>query len=357
MLVQFKVNNFKSIKDTVTFSLNTVTKDKGNSFQVKNYELLASSVVYGANATGKSNLLQAMAFMRNMVLNKNKITQSTDFLPHQPFRLSTETETASSTFEMVFFIGEFKYRYGFESDEQKVYSEWLFEDRKGKEAKLFFRDVDESQILYVNDRRFKEGKELKVLSNHLFIWKCDQEGGEISHSILKWFQKLNFIDSSNENYTHFAINQMESEDFKKYIVSLIKIADLGIDNIEIEKVQLTKKSINDLPLPDDLKRMMLSSTEVHNVVIKTKHTKYNESLEFIGNVDFELKQESIGTQKFFSISAPILDTLKEGKILLIDEFEASLHPMLTRFLIKMFHNSEINRYNAQLIFATHDTNL
>ncbi|EDN68549.1 RloA [Beggiatoa sp. PS] len=245
MLIQFKVNNFKSIKDTVTFSLNTATKDKNNSFKIRNYELLTSSVIYGANATGKSNLLQAMAFMRNMVLNKHKITQSTDSLPHQPFKLNIETETASSTFEMVFFVGEVKYRYGFEADNQQVYSEWLFQDTKGKEAKLFFRDVDESSDLYVNPQRFKEGyansskkdRELKVLPNHLFIWKCDQEGGEISSLILNWFKNLNFINGlENDGYIDFTMKQIESADFKNHIVSLVKIADLGISNVGIEKI-------------------------------------------------------------------------------------------------------------------------
>ena len=359
MLIQFKVNNFKSIKDTITFSLNTATKDKSNSFKIRNYKLLTSSVVYGANATGKSNLLQAIAFMRNMVLNRDKVTQSTDFLPHQPFKLNIETETASSTFEMIFFVGDVKYRYGFEADNQQVYSEWLFQDIKGKEAKLFFRDTDESPNLYVNNRRFKEGKKLKILSNHLFIWKCDQEGGKISHSILKWFKNLNFIDGlESDGYIDFTMKQMESSDFKKHIISLVKVADLGINDIEIEKIPLPREIINELPVPDELKQIMLLSKEVQTTEIKTKHTKYDKNLNPVGSTDFELKQdESIGTQKFFSISAPILDTLKKGKVLLIDELDASLHPMMTRFLIKMFHNSETNLHHAQLIFVTHDTNL
>ncbi len=359
MLVQFKVNNFKSIKDTIIFSLNTATNDKVNSFKIRNYELLTSTVIYGANATGKSNLLQAMAFMRNMVLNRDKVTQSTDSLSHQPFKLSLETETTSSTFEMVFFIDAIKYRYGFEADAQKVYSEWLFQDTDEKEAKLFFRDVDESPNLSVNDLIFKEGEGLKVLFNHLFIWKCDQEGGEISHSILKWFKNLNFIDGlENDAYINFTMQQMESDDFRQHIVSLVKIADLGIDDIAIEKTLLSEERINKLPVPDELKQMMLSKGGVHTAVIKTEHTKYDKNLNSVGSIDFELKRdESIGTQKFVSISAPILDTLKDGSILLIDELDASLHPMMTRYLIGMFHDKEINKHNAQLIFVTHDTNL
>jgi AAA15 family ATPase/GTPase len=103
MLLQFSANNFRSVKDTVTFSMNTATnKPSEHSFQVRNYHLLNSAVIYGANASGKSNFLEAMAFMRRFVLNKSKITQSTDELLHKPFLCNTETENASSYFEIIF---------------------------------------------------------------------------------------------------------------------------------------------------------------------------------------------------------------------------------------------------------------
>ena len=102
MLLQFSVNNFRSIKDTVTFSMNTASNGATkHSFQVRDYHLLHSAAIYGANASGKSNILKAMGFMRHMVLNTHKITQSTDPLPHDPFRLNTETEQASTYFEIV----------------------------------------------------------------------------------------------------------------------------------------------------------------------------------------------------------------------------------------------------------------
>lgn len=154
MLLQFSVNNFRSIKDTAVFSMATATKDSGNSFKTRKYELLTSAVLYGANASGKSNILQAMAFMRKVVLNKIKVMQSTDMLPHDPFRLNISTQDASSKFEIVCFIGNIKYRYGFEADATTVYSEWLYADEKGKEAKLFYRDAEDEE--YVNPA-FKEG--------------------------------------------------------------------------------------------------------------------------------------------------------------------------------------------------------
>ncbi|OHD94617.1 MAG: hypothetical protein A2019_01045, partial [Sulfurimonas sp. GWF2_37_8] len=339
MFLHFSVNNYRSIKDTVTFSMACGAKDNDNFFSIGKYDLLLSAVIYGANASGKSNLLRAMAFMRNMVLNKDKVIQSTDTLAYDPFRLNTSTKDASSTFEMVFFIAEVKYRYGFEADKTTVYSEWLFEDASGrKEAKLFYRDADEAH--YVNKTRFQEGytffdatsSKIKVSKNQLFLWKCDQNDGEIAKSILQWFKGFNFIDGiEHRGYSNYTMKKMEDSDFKNEILKLVKTADIGIEDIRFEK----EKS-----------------------VIKTYHTVFDEENKEVGKEIFELDhEESNGTQKLFKILTSLLDTLQEGKILLIDALDAALHPMLTQHLIKLFHDKNINTKNAQLIFATHNTNL
>jgi AAA15 family ATPase/GTPase len=366
MLVEFKVNNFRSIKDTATFSMLTSSKDEGNSFEFRNYNLLRSSIVYGANASGKSNLLKAMAFMSRLVLNRYKIIQSTDQLPHDPYLLSTETENESTTFEIVFFVGETKYRYGFEIDSEVVYSEWLFADEKGKEAKLFFRDVEESD--YVNPNKFKEGYEffnkkeekIKIAKNQLFIWKCDREDDAIiSKSILKWFNQFNMIDGmDHDGYISFTMKKMEDEAFRKKIVELVATADIGINDIQIEEEDVSQETIANLPLPDEIKAKIMSEKGLKSVSLNTIHQKFDQDGQAVGNVVFELNEdESKGTKKFFAMSAPILDTLQNGKILIIDELDASLHPILTQHLIKLFHDEKINEKNAQLIFATHDTNL
>ena len=365
MLVEFTVNNFKSIKNSVKFSMLTSTKDVGNTFDARDYKILSSAIIYGANASGKSNFLRAFAFMGKLVLNRFKILQSIDRLPHEPFKLCTDTEDSSSFFEIVFFINNIKYRYGFEMDSHTIYSEWLFADEKGKEAKLFFRDIDEDD--YVNPNRFKEGyqffdkknQKIKIAKNQLFIWKCDQEDGEISKSILKWFNNLNMIDGmDHKGYINFTMKKMEDENFKNKIVELVKTADIDIDDISIEENDVPLDVIEKLPMPNSLKKEILNDGGLKSIEINTKHKKYDSDGNVIGEVIFELdKEESKGTRKFFAMSAPIIDTLQNGKILIIDELDASLHPILTRHLIQLFHDKDINSKNAQLIFATHDTNL
>ena len=365
MLLQFSVNNYKSIKDTITFSMATSSKDEGNSFNIGKYELLKSAIIYGANASGKSNFLKAMAFMGKIVLNKNKVIQSTDTLEHFPFKLNTDTQNSSSTFEIVCFINNIKYRYGFEMDDTTVYAEWLYADEKGKESKLFYRDAEEDD--YINPNKFKEGyksfnkKELKinVPKNQLFIWKCDQNDGEVSKSILGWFNRFNLIDGmEHDGYIGFAMEQMENEDFKNEIVNLVKTADIGIEDIILEKEKVPSEFFEEMSIPSDLKEKILEGGGLQRILLNTYHKQYDENDNEVGKIIFELdEEESKGTRKFFKMSAPILNTLREGKVLIIDELDASLHPMLTRHLIKLFHNEKINTTNAQLIFATHDTNM
>jgi len=365
LLLQFSVNNFKSIKDTVTMSMATSSKDEGNSFKIRKYELLNSAIIYGANASGKSNFLKAMSFMGMLVLNKTKVMQSTDELPHEPFKLNIETENSSSSFEIVFFINEIKYRYGFELDKSTVYAEWLYADEKGKESKLFYREKNEDD--YVNQNKFKEGysfynnskSEIKILENQLFIWKCDQDGGEISKSILNWFKQFNFIDGmDHESFINETMQEMKNKDFKNKIVELVKTADIGIEDITLEEEEVPSHIIEKLPFPEDIKQKMLEEGGVTSISLNTYHKKFDENNNEIDNVIFELdREESKGTRKFFKMSAPILSTLRDGKILIIDELDASLHPMLTKHLINLFHDKNINTKSAQLIFATHDTNL
>ncbi len=365
MFLQFSVNNFRSIKDTITFSMATASKDNDNSFKLRNYELLTSAVIYGANASGKSNVLKAMSFMGKVVLNKTKVIQSTDTLPHDPFKLNTATQDASSTFEIVFFINEIKYRYGFEMDNTSVYSEWLYADTKGKEAKLFYRDSEEEE--YVNHKEFKEGfiffdtakSKINISKNQLFIWKCDQNDGEISKSILKWFTRFNLIDGLDHGgYVNYTMKKMEDVEFKNKIVDLVKTADIGIEDIILKEEEIPKFVFDNTPFSEEFLNKMFEEHGNKIPIIKTYHKKFDENNNEIGRTIFELdNEESVGTRKFFKMSAPILNTLIEGKILMIDELDASLHPMLTKHLIKLFHDKTINTKNAQLIFATHDTNL
>lgn len=359
MLVQFTFDNYRSFKDSLQFSMVSGTGNRLNCFNAKGLSLLSSAVIYGANASGKSNFLRAFDFMKTLVLNQPKIIQSTDTIPYDPYRLSTETMNASSSFEMVFIIDAVKYRYGFETDASTVYAEWLFADEKGKEAKLFFRDSDETEF-YVNPEKFKEGKGISVLPNSLFIWRCDQAGGPVSRKILAWFQSLNLLNGMHASaYLGYSIQQLKHLSFHDQIMKLIQAADLGINNVQIEEKDLQSADIDTMPLPVKLREQLRQAeSPFKKIGLRSIHKHFGSSGKIAGETEFDFaRDESEGTKKYFCLSAPIIDTLLNGKVLVIDELDASLHPMLTRALVNLFNDPAQNSKHAQLIFATHDTNL
>jgi uncharacterized protein len=358
MLLEFRVGNYLSFKDTVTLSMEAASiseHEDSNVFEFDKYKLLKSAVVYGANASGKSNLIKAMGFMEMLVFSSSKDTQVAEPIKVENFRLSTETENEPSFFEIIFICEQKKYRYGFKVDKKRVYSEWLFFNPSRQEAKLFLRDEDDIKI---STTYFREGKGLedKTRPNALFLSVVAQFNGKISKKILEWFNRFRFISGlSDESYMGFTVSLIEKEDFKQKLLEYLKIADLGIDNVNIEKGKI---KISELPENLSIQIKDKNADEIDRVGISTLHSKYdNENKRLPSKVKFEFKSESEGTRKFVGILGPLLDTLDKGYVLVVDELDARLHPFITRFIIQLFHSKQTNPNNAQLIFATHDTNL
>jgi AAA15 family ATPase/GTPase len=358
MLIEFNVANVLSFKDNATLSMvasNDYLLNDNNTFFEGNLKLLRSAVIYGANASGKSNLLAAMYSMRHMVINSSKDTQANEEIDIDSFKLSSECEGKPSRFEIVFICNGSKYRYGFEVDRQRVHSEWLFNIPKTREAELFTR---EGNLFKVNPLRFKEGKDLegKTRDNALFLSVCAQFNGNISKNILTWFRNFRFIHGVDETGPlGLTVDMLKKPGQKRRIMAMTNIADLGIDDLrgKIEKLTLEK-----LPkdMPEGLKKELVAKG-VMEVELETVHRKYGVNNAEIGNAIFDLEEnESAGTQKYLSMAGPLLDTLDNGKILVIDELDARLHPLLTRSIVSLF-NSPANRSKAQLIFASHDTGL
>jgi AAA15 family ATPase/GTPase len=366
MLIQFSVGNFRSFKERATLSMvaaNTNARDplinKNNTIIVNDdLTLLTSTAIYGANASGKSNIVRALAFMCQLVLSSAKESQAGEPLGAEPFRLSTETENEPSFFEVVFLIDSIQYRYGFEVNYKQVISEWLFSVPSIKEATLFVREAD---AIKPSPKFFKEGKGLegKTRSNALFLSVVAQFNGEISTSILKWFRRIGIVSGLDDtSYRAYTIKQVIDGKYKDEIIQLVKSLDIDINDIEGMKVD---KSQVQLPpgMPEDIRLIFLKSIQDKELLtVQTKHPKLNAKGEPVGSVVFDMDaNESHGTQKAFYLAGPILDVLSRGKVLIIDEMEARLHPLVTRELIQLFNSIETNPKRAQLIFTTHDTNL
>lgn len=357
MFIQFSVGNYLSFREVVTFSMvASPLKEHAEThlFEANKYfKLLKIGTLYGANASGKSNLFKAMAFMAGFVENSSKDSQAEEEINVENFRLSTDTQDKPSTFEIVFIQDGIRYRYGFQVSSVKVKSEWLFQATKQAETKLFQRSGKDFEI----SNLFKEGKDLdtKTRDNALFLSVVAQFNGETAISILKWFKNFNVISDLKDSYAHIASRFLGDSYLKKVFVDFIKTVDLGIEDIKVEK-----RPFPEFFIAKDLKikgmNLKFKGTEITEIL--TLHKKYDLNQQFAGYESFQMnKNESQGTQKLFSLLGPVLESLLQGKVLVIDELDSRLHPLITNFIISLFNSTEHNPHNAQLIFNTHDTNL
>ncbi|MBE9187368.1 ATP-binding protein [Microcoleus sp. LEGE 07076] len=364
MLIGFSVGNYKSFKETVTLSMvaSSITEeekelDTNNVFEVNSHKLrlLKTAAIYGSNASGKSNLIAAINFLKWFVLNSSKETQVSEAIDIEAFRLSTETEKEPSFFEIVFLLEGKTFRYGFEVNAREVVSEWLFQADDSQEKMLFERDFDN----YILDD-FPEGQGLsdKTRNNALFLSVIAQFNGKLSGKILLWFSKtLQLISGlQDRQYRKESLQSLESDRHRHDIIEFIKKLDLGIADIQIQNRPVFIISDNTSVYGGSYGSLYPHS-EIQ-LAVKTVHPKYDADGKQSAIELFDIeKHESEGTNKLFALAGILLDTLRTGKILLIDELDARLHPLITRELICLFNSNETNPHNAQLIFTTHDTNL
>lgn len=367
MLIQFSLRNYKTFKETATLNMVASAyykeRTEENLFEALPFgsPLLKSAVVYGANASGKSKLVEAMLFMRHFILTSSKDGQKGDAIDVQPFLLSTETEQAPSEFEIIFVYQGEQFRYGFETTRTVVTAEWLFYKEKQKEIELFYRTGQEFEV----HSKYKVAQTLKkgnmVRENALMLSVLAQFNDQKASKMLEWFGKhFQGISGLQETgYQGFTMHQSEQTELRTEIVEMLRHADLGIEDIAIKRMSLDQ-------LPDDLPQEMRTMLEerlkdekavLYKDVITT-HRKYDAGFAPVGAVQFSMEEdESSGTMKFYALTGPILETLKRGDILVIDELDAKLHPNLVCRLAELFNSRQHNPHNAQLIFNTHDTNL
>ena len=316
-------------------------------------KLLKSAAVYGANASGKSNFIQAFSFLQRFVLNSSRESQVDEPIDVENFRLSTRTENEPSFFEVVFFQNNTRYRYGFEVDRARVHAEWLYHVPRVKETKLFIRKGDEFEISGI----FREGKGLqdKTRKNALYLSVVAQFNGSISQNVLRWFQNVAVISGLHDfAYRRYTMNLLEEEDSRRAVFAFIEKMDLGFSDFEVNERDMSPFLIN---MPKQLKELLEENAQAEKAVT-TIHKKFNTDGINTMNVKFDLEShESEGTKKVLMLSGPLLDVLIQGRILFIDELDARIHPLITSTIVQAFNSAKTNLKNAQLVFVTHDTNL
>ena len=385
MLIEFRIGNFRSFDEPQTFSLvaSADTRHLDNCHPFRKLQLLKSAAIFGANASGKSNLIKAIAFMRQFVLFSATTMNVGDEIRLVPFHLNPDSRGKPSFFEAAFVVQEVRYQYGFTATSRRVQDEWLIAYPKGRPQHLIERrlDAERGQTTWAfRGELQKEGTLLKerTRDNGLIL----SRGAELNiaplTTLLLWFrQKMSVLDLSASPawlIDQTARRLKEDVPFRERVLRLLRHADLGISDLEASEEQRGAFSgsapamgggghlpfspviASNLPwvsasVPAGLVNGVVSTTASHT--IRSIHQSPDgEAIRF----DF-LEAESNGTQRFLALAGPWLDALDQGGALVIDELDCSMHPTLTRKLVELFQTRDANRSGAQLVFSTHDSTL
>ncbi|MCD8295972.1 MAG: ATP-binding protein [Prevotella sp.] len=366
MLVEFSFQNCFSFCNEANFSMvaaNTVKEMEGDSqysnvtaLEDTSLRILRIGAIYGANASGKTNVLRAISFFRDMIIGSfvnETLLENSDSLH---FLFVIEQQEQPLSFEMIFIVNDTRFRYGFEIKDKKIHTEWLFMRLldNARESYCFTR---ENNAIKINAKVFKGANKLIVNTrdNALFLSTTAQFNVEISKIIKDWFAtKLQVIVAPNVN-THFTANKfMKNEWMRQHILDFIKLIDLGIEDMSVKERNIDNISKQMSPKSNDIK-IGTQNNSVKAIDISTVHSVYKGN-EVIQQLSLPFEMESFGTTKIFSLLGPWFDCLKNGGTLIVDEFGASIHTQLAIQLIRLFQSS-LNTHGAQLIISTHNTNL
>lgn len=366
MLLNFAVTNYRSIKERQVFSMLAVDglPHKESLIHSKDgISILPVAILFGANASGKSNILRAFGTMRQMVLNSVRLNPDDTLDEYEPFLLDEESRNKNTEFEAEFTIRgeggiEQLYRYGFAFSESLIMEEWLYRHEKSNEIELFYRDRNKVQV---NEMTFPEGKgkEDTLNSNRLFLSLIAQLNGTQSKEIISWFDSEKFVTASQiEEYRIVTSSLLK---YKKNLIVLddiVEFIDMALTFLSNIDMGITKLSIKEdsaaltKDISDELKKVHPKVGE-----LESTHNRYNRQGEIIGQEVFSIEHnESEGTQKITELLGLFFMIIWGGRLLVIDELDAKLHPLLTRAIIQLFTNPKINQHGAQLVFTTHDTN-
>ncbi len=370
MIIQeFSVGNYRSFKDIETLNMTAAkinSKDNSKDNNIIKNDLhngnvfLKTKAVYGANASGKSNIVEALSAFKLIIINSVKDDNILNYI--MPFLYSTETAGEPSFFQLIFWIDGIKYRYGFEASKTKIHSEWLFATPKQRELSYFIRE--NQKIIKIDKTNFSEGHKLSQLfskhyseneifrENSLFLSSIASLGiGNISKLIVNNISSILLINGlTNTRLYELAKESLEYNEVKSFMLNFLKNGDTGIQDIGTFELNKKETSNN---LEYKSKNLIQEST---SKIIVSQRKIFDAEFNITGHVDAEFDFiESEGTKKLLELSPIIYTAIIKQQPIIIDEFDARLHPLLAKKIIELF-NSETNS-SSQLIVMTHDTNL
>ena len=337
MLIRFSFKNFKSFKyeNVLDMEATSLKEHEYNIVKMDQVNVLKVAAIYGANASGKTNVLQAFDYMKKRILVSDDSKKNSPIDEDNVYSFMINNEPISLEVEILAKNNKI-YKYGFDVLKDSIVSEWLYIKKINKFYSIFEREK--------NNVTMKSNNKISGLANidgrtlFLNIYSKIDKDNEDFNNVYDWFVNSNYLDLGNPRFedfinTRISLKILGDEKYKKELLRFIKTFDYGIEGIKTT--------------PNSLE-------EVHNnnrvVKVELIHRGENNELKAL-----PLELESNGTRKMFHLFDFFMDALRNGMVLFIDELDAKLHPLLTRYIINLFHNSETNIGNGQLIYSTHDT--
>jgi uncharacterized protein len=364
VLIEFRVRNYRSLRDDNVLSLVASTDKTLKSSNVAHPGvaslpgILRTAGVYGANASGKSNLVRAMALMRAVVVQSASLQPGQPFNV-QPFALDPAFKDQPTEFEVTFVREGARYQFGFSFDSARIHSEWLLVYKTVQPQSWYTREFNKisNKEHYRFGSHFQGQRQLwrsSTRPNSLFLSTAIQLNSEQLKPVFDWFVGLTVAEQGGLpilgglNALQFTLDHVQqSESLKEEITKFLSGADVGISQIEITKEKGFQQALS----MDAAGNIASSRQEMEIPVPKFTHSTAK------GRALFNLGDESEGTQRLFMLAGPLFEILRTGSVLFVDELDRSLHALLVRQLIEMFQNPSLNPAAAQLIFTTHDTSL
>lgn len=348
MILEFSVKNFLSFKEKVTFSMiaNSNKELNDNYVEIGGNKVLKSAAIYGANASGKSNLFKILTLVVLMLRSSNSVDINAK-LPLIPFKLDKGSVNKPSEFEIKFILDETRYVYGFIADKDKIYDEYLYYYPNGRETKIFDRTNINEYSYTQKDEKILREIEAKNAQNKFFLatatnWNFDKT--KAAYNFL-----TNGIGTCNnlEILKNMAYKMYETNPdyLKDFAIDFLQKADFNIEDYQISQIDVPGEFLT--AISEFITKTLPDKPKAYQVLFKHKNSDNYLSID----------EESLGTQMIFAFIPFLADSLKNKKVLIIDELDKSLHPFLVQYIVEIFNDAEINKNGSQLIFNTHDTNL
>ena len=360
MLIRFAATNVRSFRDAIEISMATTRMTEpgvGRHIEWQHsgsgIDLLPAAGIFGANASGKTNALRAMADMTALVLHSFRSGTASSPVARNRFLLDDVSERPT-TFEVDLVIEGIRHTYGFEVNDSRVLEEWAFWYPRGRRALLFERGG--SNVQFGGGSKTQGREILRLLRpNALFLSTAAAAGYVPLEGLFRWFSE-NFLlaEAANRSLRQaHTVEMMQREGGRERVLNLLRVADLGIENARLrldpevlERLQRAVRVLNDL---DDEGEPFGGEFSVDDAsAVRLGHKGAS------GTVELDSEDESLGTVVWLGLIGPILEALAQGSVLLADELDSSLHPHLVRETIRLFQDPATNPHGAQMVFNAFD---